>query len=277
MILGEKLSGDIFTDEDIKLLNTIANQAAISIKNATLYAEKVLSERLASIGMMSATLAHEIKNPLSSIKVFTQLFPEKYQDIEFRESFSRIVADEIQRIDGLITELLDFSKKTPINVKEINAQQLIDNTIELITGELESSRIKILKKYHGSFNIAGDAERLKQALLNIFINSRQAMKEGCTLGIELSSRDNYVNISISDDGAGIPENIVDKIFDPFFSTKERGSGLGLAISKKIIDDHGGKITVTSNEGQGTVFELSLPSFNKIEQGTNYGTFSTLNQ
>jgi signal transduction histidine kinase len=273
LILGAKQSGDIFTDEDIKLMDTIANQTAIALKNADLYSEKVQSERLASIGMMSATLAHEIKNPLSSIKVFTQLIPERYNDEEFRETFSRLVSGEIQRIDGLLSELLDFSKPSPIKITKVDAQALMDDCIQLVIRSFEKDNLKITKTYHGKFNIAGDDDRLKQAILNIMINSQQALKAGELLEVELLSSGNYINIVIKDNGSGIPNDIIDKIFDPFVTTKQRGAGLGLAISKKIIDDHGGSISVKSEPGKGTEFRIKVPSFYLIEKRTKHGTVS----
>ncbi|MFZ6017087.1 MAG: ATP-binding protein [Nitrospirota bacterium] len=273
LILGEKLSGDIFSDEDINLLNTIANQSAIAIKNAALYEEKIHSERLASTGMMAATLAHEIKNPLASIKVFTQLIPEKYYDKEFRETFSKIVSGEIQRIDKLVTELLDFSKQPPIAISNVTASNLLDDTLELFKGQFEENSIKIIKDYRDNCDIAGDPQRLKQALINIIINSYQAMNYGGVLNVTIAHEGDYVNISVNDNGVGIPEDDLERIFDPFFTTKQRGAGLGLAISKKIVEDHGGKIMVTSRRSEGTTFVLSLPSFKEINSGVIDGAYS----
>lgn len=273
LILGEKLSGDIFSDEDINLLNTIANQAAIAIKNATLYAEKIHSERLASTGMMAATLAHEIKNPLASIKVFTQLIPERYYDKEFRETFSKIVSSEIQRMDKLVTELLDFSRQPPIAISNVTASNLLDDTLELFKGQFEENSIKIIKDYRNNYDIAGDPQRLKQALINIIINSYQAMNYGGVLNVTIAHEGDYVNISVNDNGVGIPEDDLERIFDPFFTTKQRGAGLGLAISKKIVEDHGGKIMVTSRRSEGTTFVLSLPSFKEINSGVIDGAYS----
>lgn len=277
LILGEKLSGDIFTDEDITLLTTVANQTAIAVKNAALYAEKMHSERLASIGMMAATLAHEIKNPLASIKVFTQLLPEKYFDPEFRETFSKIVTGEIQRIDGLISELLDFSKKTPIKVERVNARTLLDETLALLSQQFLASNVEILKNYLAAGNIAGDAERLKQALLNILINSHQAMEPNGTLEVELDTEGSAVVIAITDSGKGIPKDIIGKIFDPFFTTKQRGAGLGLAITKKIIEDHGGSIRVESGLNRGTRFALTLPAYQETLPEKAHGTYISLDQ
>ena len=181
LILGEKLSGDIFTNEDVNLLGTISNEAAIAVKNARLYKEKVASERLASVGMMSGTFAHEIRNPLTSIKIFAQLIPDKYDDADFRENFSKIVTSEIARIDGLIKDLLDFSSsKASPYADNVDIAGLVDELVEYIKGrlELEKKNIDVEKNYKKvKINMAGDSEKLKQAFINILNNSCQAMNK----------------------------------------------------------------------------------------------------
>jgi two-component system NtrC family sensor kinase len=266
LVLGEKISGDIFTNEDINLLNTISIQAAIAVKNAKLYQEKVHSERLASIGMMSATFAHEIRNPLTSLKTFAQLMPEKYNDIEFRDTFSRIVVGEIEKIDGLISDLLDFSSnKKPTRVNNINLVELVDKIVDYVKGKLEFEKSKIVveKNYNGSvIQVSGDAGKLKQAFSNIIINGCQAMNDEGMLRINIKPNDKNVDVIVEDTGEGIPPEDLSKIFDPFITTKERGIGLGLAISKRVIEDHNGKIHVKSQLARGTTFTVTLPVQNE---------------
>lgn len=265
MVLGEKLSGDIFTDEDIKLLNTISDQTAIAIKNARLYEEKLCSERLASIGMMSATFAHEVKNPLASIKTFAQLFPERYSDIDFRENFSKIVMDSVNHIDGLITDLMGLSsKRISSEMSTLNITGLIDQIIDEIRAnlELEKKKIKIEKDYKDiKIDVFGDEKRLRQAFINIITNGCQAIPDGRddgTLRIGINQDNENVDILITDNGDGIPVDDLPKIFEPFFSKKTIGSGLGLAITKKLIEDHSGKIEVESRLKKGTTFKITLP-------------------
>jgi len=262
MILGEKLSGDYFSDEDIKLLDTISNQSSIAIKNAKLYTEKLSSDRLASIGMMSATFAHEIRNPLTSIKTFAQLIPEKYTDTEFRETFSKIVIDEIGRIDGLIEELLSFSSKEALpREQDLDITALMDDSLENLKGrlELEKRNISVEKIYKkDKINISGDLKKLKQVFVNIVNNGCQAMDENGILKVNILSNDKFVDVIIADSGKGISPQELTKIFDPFYTTRPMGVGLGLAISKKIIEDHNGKIEVESKLSEGTTFTISLP-------------------
>jgi len=264
-ILGEKLSGDMFTHEDINLLNIVSNQVTIAVKNALLYKDKVHTERLASIGMMSATFAHEIRNPLTSLKTFAQLMPEKYNDEEFRDTFSKIVVREIDRINSLINDLLDFStEKQGGRVNEFNLKLFMDEILEYIKGRLEVEKQNILieKVYNNvKINLDGDMEKLKQAFINILNNGCQAMNGEGVLKVEIKPNARNVDIVIEDTGEGIHPDDLPKIFDPFVTTKEMGVGLGLAISKRVIEDHKGKIRVKSKLSQGTTFTVSLPMQN----------------
>lgn len=259
MLLGGKISEDPFTDADLNLLRTVANDASLSLKSALLYAEKLRSERLATLGATAATLAHEIKNPLSSIKTFSQLLQEKYGDDEFRQTFSEIVPSEIERIDRLVTELLTFAKKAPsrAEAEKVDMLSLLEECLKQLSEQLRKEEIAVVREFGPPFSLAGDRDRLKQALLNILSNSYQAMEGGGTLKISSHSSNNKVTVAIEDTGVGISENDLEKIFDPFFTTKSMGNGLGLTISRKIIEEHGGSINVSSKQGEGTVFALSF--------------------
>ncbi len=262
LILGEKLSGDMFTNEDFNLLNTVSNQTAIAIKNARLYKEKLSSEKLASIGMMSATFAHDIRNPLTSIRTFAELIPYKYSDKEFREKFSGLVVDDVERIDRLIEDYLDFSSKERyIKFNRVDIVKLVDKIINRL-GEsygLEMRNISVEKNYKNTkIHVTGDEKKLNQVFSNIIANSFQAMHENSVLKVYIDQNDRDVDIVISDTGRGISPGDMAKIFEPFFTTKKMGTGLGLAISKKIIEDHGGRIKAESKLSKGTTFTISLP-------------------
>ncbi|MGQ9570347.1 MAG: GAF domain-containing sensor histidine kinase [Thermodesulfovibrionales bacterium] len=265
MVLGEKQSGDIYTDEDVRLLNTISDQTAIAVKNAKLYLDKVRSERLASIGMISATFAHEIKNPLTSIKTFVQLLPERYSDTDFRENFSRLVIDGVNRIDGLIQDLLDFSSgKISVELNPVNVTEIMDKVVDeaLIQIQLKNRKIEIEKDYKDiEIDMMGDSKRLRQAFINIILNACQAIperKEDGKITVSINLGEENVGILIADNGEGIPPEDIPRIFEPFFSKKTVGAGLGLVITKKIIEDHYGKIEVDSILKKGTIFKITLP-------------------
>ena len=168
IILGQKHSGDMFTSEDMDLLKTISNQTAIALKNVRLYQEKVNSEKLASLGMMSGTFAHEIRNPLTSLKTFAQLMPEKYNDPEFRDTFSRIVISDIQKIDSLISDLLDFStERKSTRMNNFNLIELVDGVVDYVESKLEFERSKITieKNYNEQeINMMGDTEKYQAGI-----------------------------------------------------------------------------------------------------------------
>ncbi len=267
LMVGEKMSCDIFTHEDISLLGTISKQMAIAVKHSNLYRDKVQSERLASIGMMSATFAHEIRNPLTSLKTFAQLMPEKYNDMEFRNTFSKIVEGEIEKIDGLINDLLDFSMhKKASRMNNFNLVSLLDDTVDYVKGKAPYSTGSIaVKKKYGDREIlmTGDASKLNQAFVNIITNGYQAMNGEGLLTVDVNPNGNNVDIIITDTGDGIEPESISKIFDPFVTTKEMGVGLGLAISKRIIEDHKGDLHVESSIAAGTSFTITLPVQNMI--------------
>jgi signal transduction histidine kinase len=214
---------------------------------------------------MSATFAHEIKNPLTSIKTFAQLLPERYSDIDFRENFSKIVVDSANRIDSLIKDLMDFSSgRTLAEMSTLNIGNLMDRIIdETMTNlKLNNKKITIEKDYENiNVNVLGDENKLSQAFSNIIMNGCQSIpvdRYDGTLRVGIIQNKEKVDISIADNGDGISTEDVIRIFEPFFSTKTIGAGLGLAITKKIIEDHYGKIVVDSILKKGTTFKITLP-------------------
>lgn len=232
--------------------------------------EKSHAQRLASLGEVAAGMAHEIKNPLVSIKTFAELLPQKYNDPEFRNVFSGIVIQEIERINNLLLELLNFARDNKISVQDVDICELLDETLLMLHPKISEQNIEVVKKYeNASFPAKLDRNQLKQALFNICLNGIQAMPDGGELKVELHNmNDDYheeekllevekTKITISDTGGGIPQDIQEKVFDPFFTTKDDGIGIGLSISHKILQAHGGNINLSSN-GSGTIFEIYIP-------------------
>lgn len=272
--LGHKSAQEMYYREDIDLLITLANQMAIAIENANLYenlkkSQNILrrSDRLASLGTLIASLAHEIRNPLVSIKTFTQLLPERIDDDEFRNYFLKVASGEIDRLTSLINELLGFAKPSEPNLKGEDVNAIIDRMEVLIATEARKKNITITKNYAPNLpSVFVDAEQIKQVLLNILLNAIQAIEGQGEIWIDTRiirlTRDDksepFLQIEIRDTGIGIsPENI-DHVFDPFFSTRLEGSGLGLAISHQIVHEHGGFIDLESEVGKGTSFRIHFP-------------------
>lgn len=231
--------------------------------------EKSQAQRLASLGEMVAGIAHEIKNPLVSIKTFAELLPEKYDDEYFRHSYAAIVSKEITRINNLVTEMLDFVKHNTVVLERFAASNLLDEVLSLLSSPLQKNGIRVEKNYAAKMPpVEADYSLLKQALLNIAENAVQAMPEGGTLKVGLKYlpekgriKEPYqagVCFIIEDTGEGIDQEISANLFAPFVTSKADGVGLGLSVSQKIVLAHKGKITCSSPEEGGARFEILLP-------------------
>ncbi|OGL43366.1 MAG: hypothetical protein A2042_04335 [Candidatus Schekmanbacteria bacterium GWA2_38_11] len=267
--LGRKESGDMYTDKDLDLLMTLANQGSVAIENAKIYDNLKKSkinmrraDRLASLGTLTAGLAHEIRNPLVSIKTFLQLLPERFDDEEFRTYFLNLTVDEVERICRLLNELLDFAKPTDPNFNAEDINEVIEKIVLLIENQAKKKNIVTHKNYCQDLpKIMIDKEQIKQVLLNIILNAVQATSANGEIFIEtrrFNGSDEFVQVEIRDTGEGIPEKDIENIFTPFFTTKHGGSGLGLSISHRIIQEHRGSINVISQVGKGSSFFINLP-------------------
>ncbi len=270
--LGLKGNKKMYTHEDLELLTTLANSATIAIENAQLYenlknTKKVMlrADRLASLGTLAAGLAHEIRNPLVAIKTFTQLLPERFDDEEFRNYFTSVAAGEIDRISTLITELLEFSRPSGPFFQQENLNGILDKMITLIKTEAKQKELEIETTLADDLpTVTVDKEQIKQVFINILLNAIQATPEKGTISIvtrkigKSNGTPGFVQVEISDTGIGIPEEELDKIFTPFFTTRAKGSGLGLAITHQIIQEHEGTIDVRSAVQKGTTFSINLP-------------------
>ncbi|WP_274364037.1 ATP-binding protein [Paenibacillus thermotolerans] len=220
------------------------------------------SDRLAMIGQIAAGTAHEIRNPLTSIKGFLQVLKNTLRDngMEKEHGYSEIMLGEIDRINELVNEFLLLSKPRNVSLTKVNVASVIREILPIINNEAILHNVMV--QYASSLDmpyIVADSELLKQVFINICKNGIEAMTDGGTLTIteKLDEEDQRVNILIQDTGPGIPAFLIDKIFDPFFTTKEEGTGLGLSVCQRIIHDIGGTIRVSS-KGYGTAFIVSVP-------------------
>ncbi len=221
--------------------------------------EKSMAQRLASLGEFAAGIAHEIKNPLVSIKTFADLLPDKYDHPEFRHRFSTVVSQEITRINDLVVELLGFVRDTDLYYEPVNLTGLVDEVLLLLSPHLEQQNIAIKKKYSSENEVVRlDRTLIKQALLNICLNAVHAMPDQGLLTVGVCYQSDKINITVEDTGVGIPDAIKDKVFDPFVTGKANGIGIGLSICHKIINAHSGQISFASKEGRGTRFDINLP-------------------
>jgi two-component system sensor histidine kinase HydH len=218
------------------------------------------SERLAALGRLASGVAHEIRNPLSSIKGFAQYFRDKFETGSEDRSYADIMIQEVERLNRVITQLLDFGRPKELRLDLHPLSQIMEHPLQLIRADLNKRGIKLIESPFPEDKIKADSDQITQALLNIFLNAMEAMERGGELRVKTveKSERGGVEIWISDSGPGISQGNLSKIFDPFFSTKKKGTGLGLAITANIIEAHGGEILVESREGKGTTFKIFLP-------------------
>jgi PAS domain S-box-containing protein len=228
------------------------------------------SDRLAALGTLAAGLAHEIKNPLTSIMTFSRHVARRFDDERFRQRFQSVVPRELERINAIVDGLLRLARPARLVLAPVHVPPLIEQALELYGPQIEARGIRVRREWPaGAPPIPGDAEHLYQALLNLVANAIDAMEdEGGTLTIRVGwpqaaqgfaglAPDRLV-VEVRDTGSGIKPEETPDVFNPFFTTKSGGTGLGLAIAHKIIEDHGGSITFQSTPGQGTVFAVALP-------------------
>jgi len=272
--LGHKDGKEIYSSEDLELLSTLANQAAIAIENGRLYENLKQSQatlrradRLSSLGLLTAGLAHEIRNPLVAIRTFTQLLPERYNDAEFRDGFQGLALKEVDRICGLINDLLSFARPSRPKVIQENMNDVIDGIARILESEAKEKNVEITRDFTAGLpKVWIDREQMKQVFMNLILNAIQAMTKGGTISIstrphsknQAGQAGQFVQVEVRDNGLGIPEENLEHIFDPFFTNKDEGSGLGLSISHQIVQEHGGYITVESKIGAGTSFFVNIP-------------------
>jgi two-component system sensor histidine kinase HydH len=219
-----------------------------------------LQEKLAAMGGLAAGVAHEVRNPLSSIKALATFFAGQFDDGSESNEAAKVMVQEVDRLNRVITELLEFSRPTDIKRQASDVGLLISRSIQLVQQDASNKSIDISVKTEGGICSAWiDPDRFTQCLLNLYLNAIQAMEKGGYLTVKsVAGEAKKVNIVVSDTGRGISPEQIKKIFDPYYTTKSKGTGLGLAIVQKIIEAHGGKIEVNSAIDKGTSFLISIP-------------------
>jgi two-component system sensor histidine kinase HydH len=216
-------------------------------------------EKLAAIGDLAAGIAHEVRNPLSSIKGYATYFGSFFEEGSENHKAAGIMAEEVDRVNRVISELLEFARPSDLNFIKTDIRKLIEHTLSIITHEASYAGVTIIKKFdYGLPELIIDPDRITQVILNILINAIQAMEHGGTLTVGVKQETHTLVINISDTGKGIPPEDQAKIFNPYFTTKKNGTGLGLAIIHKIVENHGGTIQIQSMLEIGTSVSIILP-------------------
>jgi len=247
---GQEYLGVIFIARDITEMKS-------------LQAELMQSEKLALIGKMSSSIAHELRNPLVPIGGFANLIYKRVEDGSPLKKYADIIVREINRMEGLLQNILYFTKEVKPVLEPVNLNEIINDLLFMYNKTCSDKNIELKVRLSSDMPVIQiDPSKIRQALINILTNAVHAMSDGGILTIESSMKEKdgmpYAFISIEDTGAGIPEEVRKSIFEPFFTTKIQGLGLGLTLTKAIVDAHGGKIAVESMEGRGTTFTIILP-------------------
>jgi len=248
--------GEVMTRDEIGELTTAFNQMTLDLRKSR--QELVEAEKLAMAGKMATAVAHDISNPLSSIKMMVQLLRKRVQPGEENQKYIRAIIDEIDRLDVIIKGMRDFARPLELNLQMGDVNGVLLDVLGFMEANLNHHKITLVKKLSDDLpNIQIDIDKLKSVFMNIVLNAMQAMPNGGKLEVVTNPCDSGVNIEISDTGLGIPKENLPKLFQPFFTTKAEGTGLGLTNSKQILERHGGMIKVESEENIGTKVIIKL--------------------
>jgi PAS domain S-box-containing protein len=256
-----RVTGAVKVFEDLTELRNLEEQAR-------------RQDRLAALGQMSATVAHEIRNPLGGIEGFASLLTRDFEPDDPRLKLVMKIQEGARSLNRIVSELLMFTRPVKLNYQRIEARELLENTLGFLAEDMKRAKIHLRKKFGSrTLTLWGDFEQLKRVFLNVLLNAVQAMPQGGKLEVTcqthslspgarsmLGGRRNgsWLDVGVKDSGPGIREQEIPLIFNPFYTTKEKGTGLGLAIASKIIEAHNGQILATNSPEGGALFTISLP-------------------
>lgn len=265
--LINKKRGD-FTAEDERFLKAFTVHAAIAIENSRIAQEMVKSERLSAVGRMAGTIIHDIKNPMSTIRVYAQVLKKKAPSDETSTLVDEIIK-QIDRLVNMAQEVLDFSRGTSIlNIQKTRYDEFINGVLLFIRKDFEKKGIIIENNCNYDGEVEIDPDKMTRVILNIAGNAADAMPDGGHFTINSTKDGTRLKIEMIDTGTGMPEDVKNKIFEPFMTYgKKHGTGLGMAIVKKILDDHNAQIHIDSEIGKGTKMTLYIPISHQMEGET----------
>ncbi len=217
------------------------------------------SERLAALGKMAAGVAHELRNPLSSIKGLALVLRSRFSNENHDREAADILVQEVERLNRSISELLDYARPQKLRKEKVDLQELIQKAVSLLSMDAEASGVHMVTDFPEALPMLdADEDKLNQVFLNLFLNSIQAMADGGTLTVSAAQTEDSIRVVVTDTGCGISAENISRVFDPYFTTKPEGTGLGMAMSAKIVEEHGGSISFESEEGRGTSVVVEIP-------------------
>jgi len=267
-------------EEDVKLMQIFAHHVSTAIESSKLYqklgeqvnkleeankriaenTQRLLrAEKLSVLGEITSQVAHELRNPITIIGGFARSLVKKKDAKDPDYEYVRIIAEEAERMEKVLDNVLNFTKPKESQLEKVDLNQIVDQTLEMIEGEINLDKITVMKYLYPDLpRVIVNPDQIRHALLNIFRNAIWAMPQGGVLSLTTKKKDNFAKIGIKDTGFGIPKEHIDGIFDAFFTTKPDCCGLGLTISSEIIKNHGGFIVAESEKGKGATFSVVLP-------------------
>jgi signal transduction histidine kinase len=219
-------------------------------------------EHLSGIAQFAKGIAHEIRNPLNFLSLSIDHLKEKYIPVEKgkKEKFESLITSikqEIERINKLVGSFLDYGRPLRLSLREVDLNNLIEEVMALVQAKAEKDRVEINRQYEVLPNLSLDPELVKTCIFNIVLNSFQAMPDGGRLTVSTKVSDSRVSVIIEDTGSGVSRENLSRVFDPFFSTKNAGLGIGLTLTKRVVEEHGGKVNFQSIEGKGSIATISF--------------------
>jgi two-component system, NtrC family, sensor histidine kinase HydH len=269
LVLRDERLREAYSSDEIELFRGVAASIGVTLQNSQVYERMKERDRLAALGQMAAGLAHEIRNPLGSIKgaaQYLQPIGQQAADPAIRE-FLDIIVEEVNRLNKIVSQFLDYARPYRGDQKPLDLNDVVRKTMHLLEKVEGATNVEILTNLvDGLPQVRADAEQLRQVFLNLSLNALQAMPQGGKLQVSTSLRRStrrgaasaFLEVRFRDTGMGIPANDLRNLFIPFFTTKEKGTGLGLPISQRIIENHGGTIEVRSQPGAGSTFTVLVP-------------------
>ena len=276
--LGQRI--EVASQDELGQLSAAFNEMTLQLARVRDLEERLRrADRLAALGTMAAGIAHDIRNPLTSILIFSQLMSLHHDDPEVRAKFDRVVPRELERVQAVIEDMMELARPTSLNLEPTNLNEVLTQVLELYEGQATAQAIKVAREFGFDLPFCmADRKRLHRCFSNLISNSIQAMASGGDLTVRTSiaaegippyaqtaapaidtPNNSSLRVVIADTGQGIPPDRLSRIFDPFYTTKEKGLGLGMAITHRIIEDHKGSIDVESQVGLGTTFTIHLPA------------------
>lgn len=274
LLLSGRRGGRPPSRGDAEILLQLANQASLAFQNAALYREQQerldrlhRADRLAAVGQLAASVAHEVRNPLTSIRSTMQYLAGGFEEGDPRRELAAELIDEVDRIDSTISGLLSLTRSGELQPAAVELVSLLRQTVRLVETQARKQAVVIEERYDApELVVMADGGQVKQVFLNLILNALQAMPDGGRVTVRLSAMTSptsgeapsWAVVEIADDGPGIPPDKLKSVFDPFFTTKSEGTGLGLAICHGIVERHGGEIELLSTEGEGTTAVIQLP-------------------